>query len=299
MGESISRTGGLSPGSWINLLGASRHTDNTRSENICIIMVTTLSTGEGRSVMSLKQRLEGGSSEEQLTCFSIPSVSRRSGRVISNKRSNRTSISSSTTSSSSSNSINSRTSARVNIIFPDGQQHFASLLRLYLERRGASVSLMGESLVAGRCSRHLVLLPVNENQRNGLGTWLSEMARAASRRSSNLVAVVEERGEWRKTDPWLHKLPVIKESVLWVHDYQEACVQRIVETLILDEEVIEEEEEDIAEELDITEEEEDITTSENICSKSETRGGQELWGTIRRTFLRKRTISEDSGYSSS
>ena len=248
--------------------------------------------------MSLKQRLEGGSSEEQLTCFSIPSVSRRGGRAISNKRSNRTSISSSTTSS---NSINSRSGARVNIIFPDGQQHFASLLRLYLERRGASVSLMGESLVAGRCSRHLVLLPVNENQRNGLGTWLSEMARAASRRSSNLVAVVEERGEWRKTDPWLQKLPVIKESVLWVHDYQEACVQRIAETLRLDEEVIEEEEEeeDIAEELDITEEEEDITTPENICSKSETRGGQELWGTIRRNFLRKRTISEDSGYSSS
>jgi len=301
MGESITRTGGLSPGSWINLLLASGHTDNTRSENICIIMVTTLSAGEGRSVMSLKQRLEGRSSEEQLTCFSIPSMSRRSGRVI-NKRINRTSISSSTTSSNSSNSINCRTSAKVNIIFPDGQQHFASLLRLYLERRGASVSLMGESLVGGRCSRHLVLLPVNENQRNGLGTWLSEMARAASRRSSNLVAVVEERGEWRKTDPWLQKLPVIKESVLWVHDYQEACVQRIAETLRLDEEVIEEEEEeeeDIAEELDITEEEEDITTPENICSKSETRGGQELWGTIRRTFLRKRTISEDSGYSSS
>merc|ERR1711963_678833 len=167
-------------GSWINLLGASTHTDNTRSENICIIMVTTLSTGEGRSVMSLKQRLEGRSSEEQLTCFSIPSMSRRSGIVI-NKRSNRTSISSSTTSSSSSNSINSRTGAKVNIIFPDGQQHFASLLRLYLERRGASISLMGEVLAGGRCSRHLVLLPVNENQRNGLGTWLSEMARSASR----------------------------------------------------------------------------------------------------------------------
>jgi len=299
MGESISSTGGLSPGSWINLLLASGHRDNTRSENIRIIMVTTLSTGEGRSVMSLKQRLEGGSSEEQLTCVSIPSVSRRSGRLINNKRINRTSISSSTTSI---NSINTRNGARVNIIFPEGQQHFASLLRLYLERRGASVSLMGESLVGGRCSRHLVLLPVNENQRIGLGTWLSEMARAASRRSSNLLAVVEERGEWRKTDPWLQKLPVIKESVLWVHDYQEACVQRIVETLRLDEEVIEEEEEeeeDIAEELDITEEEEDITTPENICSKSETRGGQELWGTIRRTFLRKRTISEDSGYSSS
>ena len=81
MGESISRTGGLSPGSWIKLLGASGHTDNTRSENIRIIMVTTLSTGEGRSVMRLKQRLEGGSSEEQLTCFSIPSTSRRSGRA--------------------------------------------------------------------------------------------------------------------------------------------------------------------------------------------------------------------------
>merc|ERR1712107_204476 len=277
----------------------SGHTDNTRSENICIIMVTTLSTGEGRSVMSLKQRLEGGSSEEQLTCFSIPSMSRRSGRAI-NKRINRTSISSSTTSSNSSNSINGRKGARVNIIFPEGQQHFASLLRLYLERRGASINLMGEDLVGGRCSRHLVLLPVNENQRNGLGTWLSEVARAASRRSSNLVAVVEERGEWRKTDPWLQRLPVIKESVLWVHDYQEACVQRIAETLRLDEEVIEEEEEeDIAEELDITEEDEDITTSESICSKSETRGGQELWGTIRKTFLRKRTISEDSGYSSS
>merc|ERR1712004_684002 len=251
--------------------------------------------------MRLKQRLEGGSSEEQLTCFSIPSTSRRSSRVISNKRSNRTSISSSTTSSSSSNSINSRNGARVNIIFPEGQQHFASLLRLYLERRGASVSLMGEGLAGERRSRHLVLLPVNENQRNGLGTWLSEMARAASSRSSNLVAVVEERGEWRKTDPWLQKLPVIKESVLWVHDYQEACVQRIVEMLRLDEEVIEEEEEeeDIAEELDITEEEEEDITTENICSKSETRGGQELWGTIRRTFLRKRTISEDSGYSSS
>merc|ERR1712107_634594 len=288
-------------GSWINLLSASRHTDNTRSEYIRIIMVTTLSTGEGRSVMSLKQRLEGGSSEEQLTCFSIPSVSRRSGRVISNKRSNRTSIGSSTTSSSRSSINSSRSVARVNIIFPDGQQHFASLLILYLERKGASISLMGEGMVGGRCSRHLALLPVNENQRNGLGTWLSEMARAASRRSSNLVAVVEERGEWRKTDPWLHKLPVIKESVLWVHDYQEACVQRIADTLRLDEEVVEEEEEeeDIAEELDITEEEEDITTPENICSKSETRGGQELWGTIRRTFLRKRTISEDSGYSSS
>ena len=41
-------------------------------------MVTTLTTGEGRSVMSLKQRLEGGSSEEQLTCYSIPSINKRS-----------------------------------------------------------------------------------------------------------------------------------------------------------------------------------------------------------------------------
>ena len=161
---------------------------------------------------------------------------------------------------------------------------------------------MGEGVTGGKCSRQLVLLPANENQREGLATWLAELARVASRNSSNKVAVVEERGEWRKTDPWLQRLPVIKESVLWVHDYQEACVQRIAEMLRLDEEIIEEEEEeeeDIAEELDITEEEEDITTPENICSRSETRGGQELWGTIRRTFLRKRTISEDSGYSSS
>ena len=42
-----------------------------------------------------------------------------------------------------------------------------------------------------------------------------------------MVAVVEERGEWRKTDPWMQKLPVQKQSVLWVHDYQEACVDRI------------------------------------------------------------------------
>jgi len=121
-----------------------------------------------------------------------------------------------------------------------------------------------------------------------------------------MLAVVEERGQWRKTDPWLEKLPVLKESVLWVHDYQEACVQRIAEKLRLDEDLTEEEEEGegITEEEDITEEveeEEDITQEMRDFeeSKSETRGGQELWGTIRDTFMRKRTISEDSGYCSS
>ena len=159
------------------------------------------------------------------------------------------------------------------------------------------MSLMGEGV---RCSRQLVLLPANENQREGLATWLAEMARAASRRSSNMVAVVEERGEWRKTDPWLKKLPVLKQSVLWVHDYQEACVQRITERLRLNEDLIEEEEEEITEEEDITEEEEVEDITEDIeKAKSEMRGGQELWGTIRNTFMRKRTISEDSGYCSS
>ena len=118
-----------------------------------------------------------------------------------------------------------------------------------------------------------------------------------------MVAVVEERGQWRKTDPWLEKLPVLKESILWVHDYQEACVQRIAERLRLDEELLEEDE-DITEEEDISvdeEEVEDITKESKVveASKSEMRGGQELWGTIRNTFMRKRTISEDSGYTSS
>ena len=57
---------------------------------------------------------------------------------------------------------------------------------------------MGEGVTGGKCSRQLVLLPANENQREGLATWLAELARVASRRSSNMVAVVEERGEWRK-----------------------------------------------------------------------------------------------------
>ena len=161
--------------------------------------------------------------------------------------------------------------------------------------------MMGEA--GGRCSRQLVLLPASENQREGLATWLAELARTASRRSSNMVAVVEERGQWRKTDPWLEKLPVLKESILWVHDYQEACVQRIAERLRLDEELMEEEE-DITEEEDISVDEEEVEdiTKESIvveASKSEMRGGQELWGTIRNTFMRKRTISEDSGYASS
>ena len=271
-------------------------------------MVTTLSTGEGRSVMSLKQRLEGGSSEEQLTCCSIPCIKRRSSSQALNMR--WSSLNSSRTSglgSSSNSSSSSGSSPRVNIIFPDGQQHFASLLRLYLERRGASVSLMGEGVTGGRCSRQLVLLPIKENQRDGLATWLGELARAASRRSSNMVAVVEERGQWRKTDPWLQKLPLLKESVLWVHDYQEACVQRIAEKLRLDEDLTEEEEEGeaVSEEEDITEEEEEEVEeirkerTDVEESKSEMRGGQELWGTIRNTFMRKRTISEDSGYSSS
>ena len=167
------------------------------------------------------------------------------------------------------------------------------------------MSLMGEGLRGGKCSRQLVLLPVEENQRDGLASWLGELAKAASRRSSKMVAVVEERGQWRKTDPWLEKLPVLKESVLWVHDYQEACVQRIAEKLRLDEDLTEEEEEEeaITEEEEITEEkeEEDITQEKEYFeeSKSEMRGGQELWGTIRNTFMRKRTISEDSGYCSS
>lgn len=160
------------------------------------------------------------------------------------------------------------------------------------------MSLMGEGVTGGRCSRQLVLLPANENQREGLATWLAELARAASRNSSNKVAVVEERGEWRKTDPWVQKLPVLKQSVLWVHDYQEACVQRLAERLRLDEDLAEEEDEDITENIteeDEKEEVEDITQE----SKSQMRGGQELWGTIRNTFMRKRTISEDSGYCSS
>ena len=150
--------------------------------------------------MSLKQRLEGGSSEEQLTCCSIPTIKRRSSRALNMRRS---SLNGSRTSGlGSSSSSSSGSSARVNIIFPDGQQHFASLLRLYLERRGASVSLMEEGVTGGgMCSRQLVLLPINENQRDGLATWLGELARAASRRSSKMVAVVEERGQWRKTDP--------------------------------------------------------------------------------------------------
>jgi len=238
----------------------------------------------------MKQRLEGGSSEEQLTCCSIPSIKRRSSNQVLNKRWN--SLTSSRTSGLGCSSSGS--SPTVNVIFPDGQQHFASLLRLYLERRGASVSLMGEG---SKSSRQLVLLPVKENQREGLATWLAEMAKAASRRSSNMVAVVEERGQWRKTDPWLEKLPVLKESILWVHDYQEACVQRIAERLRLDEELMEEEED-----ISVDEEEvEDITKESKVveASKSEMRGGQELWGTIRNTFMRKRTISEDSGYTSS
>ena len=213
-------------------------------------------------------------------------------------------MSSSRTSSLGSSSGSSGSSPRVNIIFPEGQQHFASLLRLYLERRGAAVTLMGEGATGGRCSRQLVLLPASENQREGLATWLAELARTASRRSSNMVAVVEERGQWRKTDPWMQKLPVLKSSVLWVHDYQEACVQRIAEMLRLDEDLTEEEDEAITEEEDITEEEEeleDITQeiADLLKSKSKMRGGQELWGTIRNTFMRKRTISEDSGYCSS
>ena len=50
------------------------------------------------------------------------------------------------------------------------------------------MTLMGEGATGGRCSRQLVLLPASENQREGLATWLAELARTASRRSSRFWA---------------------------------------------------------------------------------------------------------------
>jgi hypothetical protein len=178
-----------------------------------------------------------------------------------------------------SSSVGRSTRARVNIIFPASQQNFASLLRLYLERgTGAEVTL-GE---AASCRRNLVLLPL-EGEKAGLTGWLGEVGRAAARGEA-LLAVVEERGQWRSTDPWLEKVEA-EDSVLWVHDYQEACVARIVEKLRLGEE----KEEDAEEELE--EEEEEV--------ESRSRRGRELWGNLRSAFLRTRTMSVDSGYSSS
>jgi hypothetical protein len=114
---------------------------------------------------------------------------------------------------------------KLNIIYPAGQQNFASLLQLYLGRRaGAEVTLGG----AARCERHLVLLPL-EAEQEGVAGWLKEVDVAAARGEA-LLAVVEERGQWRSTDPWLQEVET-GGSVLWVHDYQEACVNRMVEKL--------------------------------------------------------------------
>ena len=71
---------------------------------------------------------------------------------------------------------------------------------------------------------------------------------------------------------------------------------------IVDSDEFEMEDDNREEEEDEEEEEVEAIRKERTDveeSKSEMRGGQELWGTIRNTFMRKRTISEDSGYSSS
>lgn len=212
-------------------------------------MVTVSSEGREDRV---RTRLEGEETTGQLTCTVVSQQWRRS--------SSRTSTSSH--------------SQRVNILYPSGQQHFASLLRLYLESRGAEVTL-GE---VGACRRQLVLLPM-DTVRCGVESWVEEVRRAASR-GERMVAVVEERGEWRRTDPWLEEVEV-GDSVLWVHDYQEACVERMVEKLRLGDTELDDEDED------------------EVEHRRASRRGQELWGTLRKTFLRKRTISVDSGYTSS
>ena len=179
-------------------------------------------------------------------------------------RSRSMSSSGSSNASSSSGSKNSK----VNIAYPPRQETFASLLQLYLEFQGAEVTVQG-----GACGRQVVLLPL-EGQRSGLEGWLEEVGGAVTR-GEHLLAVVEERGEWRSTDPWLREVEV-GESILWVHDYQEACVQRMVERLRLGEQEVEEHE-----------------------SRRMSRRGRELWTTLRKNFQRTRTLSVDSGYNSS
>ena len=214
-------------------------------------MVTTNNTSETREER-LRMRLQGGSSLEQLTC-----VTRGSSRT----------------------SMSPARRHRVNIIFPTGQEHFASLLRLYLEQRGAEVAL-GEH---GRCRRQLVLLPL-EGQKEGLTEWLGEVGRAAAR-GERMVAVVEERGTWRRTDPWLKEVAA-EDTVLWVHDYQDACIHSMAQKLKLNEQVTEDEDEDA--------EEDEPEQQEGRQSR-----GLELWRNLRTNFKRTRTMSVDSGYSSS
>ena len=214
--------------------------------------MTTNHTSEMREE-SLRMRLQGGSSMEQLTC-----VTRASSRV----------------------SMTSTRRHRVNIIFPTGQEHFASLLRLYLEQRGAEV-MLGEH---SRCRRQLVLLPLEE-QKEGLSAWLGEVGRAAAG-GEKMVAVVEERGTWRITDPWLKEVAA-EDTVLWVHDYQDACIHSMAQKLRLDEQVVEDED-------DAEDAEEEPEQPEGRQSR-----GLELWRNLRTNFKRTRTMSVDSGYSSS
>ena len=200
---------------------------------------------------SVKTRLEGGDGRDQLTC----TVNRSRNRIISTCE---------------------RRADRVNLVYPSCQETFARLVQLYLEVRGAEVTLGRNT----SCSRHLVLLPREEGQE--VGAWVEEVQTIVSR-GERVVGVVEERGEWRRTDPWINLLN-IQHSLLWVHDYQEACVDKAVEKLKL---FVEEEREGL----------EDLEEEEDKGRLS--RRGQELWGNLRKNLLGRRSLSVDSGYNSS
>ena len=172
----------------------------------------------------------------------------------------------------------------MNLVYPSCQETFARLVQLYLEVRGAQVTLGRNT----SCSRHLVLLPREEGQE--VGTWVEEVQTIVSR-GDRVVGVVEERGEWRRTDPWINLLN-IQHSLLWVHDYQEACVDKVVEKLNL---FVEEEREGLE---DLDELDEDLEELGEEDTRRVSRRGQELWGTLRKNLLAKRSLSVDSGYNS-
>ena len=213
---------------------------------------------------SLKTRLEGGDGRDQLTC----TVNRSRNRIISTCE---------------------RRADRVNLVYPSCQETFARLLQLYLEVRGAEVTLGRNT----SCRRHLVLLPREEGQE--VGAWVEEVQSIVSR-GERVVGVVEERGKWRRTDPWINLLN-IQHSLLWVHDYQEACIDKAVEKLNL----FVEEDMDEFEDLDKLDEE--LEELEKELEEEEkgrkSRRGQELWGNLRKNLLGKRSLSVDSGYNSS
>lgn len=237
-----------------------------RSRRVDVSKVKYLSTREAMVMTSMRMweesvptRLEGGDGRDQLTC----TVNRSRNRIISTC---------------------DRRADRVNLVYPSCQETFARLVQLYLEVRGAEVTLGRNT----SCSRHLVLLPREEGQE--VGAWVEEVHTIVSR-GERVVGVVEERGEWRRTDPWINLLN-IQHSLLWVHDYQEACVDKAVEKLNL---FVEEEREGLE---DLDELDEDLEELGEEDRGRVSRRGQELWGTLRKNLLGKRSLSVDSGYNS-